>query len=88
MPSWSSIEAVITDPNQPIEVLKGVGPSLQAKLARLGIYRTTDLLLHLPMRYQDRTRLVRLGEVRAQIECLITGHLTARGRSPKILGAR
>lgn len=73
--SWSSIEEVITDPNQPIEVLKGVGPSLQGKLARLGIFRTTDLLFHLPMRYQDRTRLVPLREVRAQQECLIMGQV-------------
>ena len=66
---------MITGPNQPIETLKGVGPSLQGKLARLGILRTTDLLLHLPMRYQDRTRLVPLREVRAQTECLVVGRV-------------
>ncbi|MEE8305371.1 MAG: OB-fold nucleic acid binding domain-containing protein, partial [Candidatus Tectomicrobia bacterium] len=66
---------MITDPDQPIETLKGVGPSLQGKLARLGIFRTTDLLLHLPMRYQDRTRLVPLREVRAQTECLVVGQV-------------
>ncbi len=66
---------MITDPNQPIEALKGVGPSLQNKLGRLGIFRTTDLLLHLPMRYQDRTRVVPLREVRAQTECLVVGQV-------------
>ena len=66
---------MITDPDQPIEVLKGVGPSLQGKLARLGIFRTTDLLMHLPMRYQDRTRQVPLREVRANQECLIVGQV-------------
>ena len=66
---------MITDPHQPIEALKGVGPSLLGKLARLGIFRTTDLLFHLPMRYQDRTRLVPLREVRAQQECLVMGQV-------------
>ncbi|MCZ6620008.1 MAG: ATP-dependent DNA helicase RecG, partial [Gammaproteobacteria bacterium] len=66
---------MITDPNQPIETLKGVGPSLRGKLNRLGIFRTTDLLLHLPMRYQDRTRLVPLRAVRAQQECLVLGQV-------------
>ena len=41
-------------PDRPITSLRGVGPSLKGTLARLGIFRTTDLLLHLPIRYQDR----------------------------------
>ncbi len=34
-----------------------MGPSLAAKLATLGIYNLQDLLFHLPLRYQDRTRI-------------------------------
>ena len=67
------------DPLQPVAALKGVGPSLAEKLARLGIERVLDLLLHLPMRYQDRTRLVPLRELRAEQEGLVAGQiLTAR----------
>ncbi|MEM7004056.1 MAG: ATP-dependent DNA helicase RecG [Pseudomonadota bacterium] len=44
-------------PDLPVTHLKGVGPKLAATLERLGIYRLVDLLLHLPYRYQDRTRI-------------------------------
>ena len=56
----------IADPNQPIDALKGVGPSLKEKLARLGIFRTMDLLVHLPLRYQDRSRVVSMKSLRAE----------------------
>ena len=65
------------DPNQPIDALRGVGPSLKDKLERLGIFRTGDLLLHLPIRYEDRTRLVPLREVRAQQAVLVQGQVVA-----------
>jgi ATP-dependent DNA helicase RecG len=65
----------IADPNQPIDALKGVGPSLKEKLARLGILRTMDLLVHLPLRYQDRSRVVSLQSLRAEQEALVSGQI-------------
>lgn len=65
----------IADPNLPVNVLKGVGPSLQEKFARLGIFRILDLLLHLPSRYQDRSRIVELRELRAEREALVVGEI-------------
>jgi len=65
----------IADPNQPIDALKGVGPSLKEKLARLGIFRTMDLLVHLPLRYQDRSRVVSLQSLRAEQEALVSGEI-------------
>lgn len=41
-----------------VTTLSGVGPALEAKLNNLGIHTILDLLLHLPYRYVDRTRLV------------------------------
>ncbi len=41
----------------PITALKGVGDKLAEKLARLHIHSVGELLLHLPLRYEDRTRL-------------------------------
>ncbi|WP_319558287.1 ATP-dependent DNA helicase RecG [Thiomicrorhabdus sp.] len=38
--------------------LKGVGPKLLEKLHKLGLFVIQDLLLHLPLRYQDKTRLL------------------------------
>ena len=39
------------------------GNALADKLARIGILRDEDLVLHLPLRYEDHTRLVPLAEV-------------------------
>jgi len=38
--------------------LKGVGPKQAEKLKRLKISTLQDVLFHLPLRYQDRTRVV------------------------------
>ncbi|MEO7392061.1 MAG: ATP-dependent DNA helicase RecG [Ramlibacter sp.] len=47
-----------------------------AALRRLGLERDIDLALHLPLRYEDETRIVKLGEARegemAQIEATVT----------------
>lgn len=37
--------------------LQGVGPRLGERLAKCGIQTVQDLLFHLPLRYQDRTRI-------------------------------
>ncbi|MHB8498189.1 MAG: ATP-dependent DNA helicase RecG [Acidimicrobiales bacterium] len=46
-----------------VSVLSGVGPAVQAELARLGIGSVLDLLTHYPRRYVDGTRLVHIAEV-------------------------
>ncbi len=38
--------------------------SLKAKLAKLGIHRNFDLVLHLPLRYEDETRLTPIADAR------------------------
>jgi ATP-dependent DNA helicase RecG len=43
------------------------------KLARLGIARDDDLVLHLPLRYEDHTRLTPIGELRAGDVALVQG---------------
>ena len=48
----------------------------QKALHKLGLDRAIDLALHLPLRYEDETRITRLSEVRegevAQIEAVVT----------------
>jgi len=43
--------------------LSSLSPPLLARLAKLGIGREADLLLHLPLRYEDETRITPLAEV-------------------------
>ncbi|MDT8371976.1 MAG: ATP-dependent DNA helicase RecG [Gammaproteobacteria bacterium] len=59
--------------SQPVTSLTGVGAKVAERLQKLGITQIQDLLFHLPLRYQDRTRLIPLGAVRAQQEGLIEG---------------
>ncbi|WP_085920019.1 ATP-dependent DNA helicase RecG [Halomonas sp. CSM-2] len=61
----------------PVTALKGVGEALALKLGRLGIEQVSDLMFHLPLRYQDRTRLTPIGELRAGSEAVIEGEVTA-----------
>jgi ATP-dependent DNA helicase RecG len=58
---------------QSVEVLKGVGPSVAAKLEKLGIYRVQDLLFHLPLRYEDRTRVIPISSLRHGQHAVIEG---------------
>lgn len=41
-----------------VDTLPGVGPQLAARLAGAGLCTLQDLWFHLPLRYEDRTRLV------------------------------
>jgi len=45
-------------------IIKGIGPKSIEKLARLGIKTIQDLLLHLPIRYQDRTKKTLIKDLR------------------------
>jgi ATP-dependent DNA helicase RecG len=57
---------------KPVTVLRGVGEALATRLSALGVATTQDLLFLLPLRYEDRTRVVPLGELlpgqRASVE--------------------
>ncbi|TVQ74749.1 MAG: ATP-dependent DNA helicase RecG [Chromatiaceae bacterium] len=73
---------------EPITALKGVGPKMAARLERLGIATITDLLFHLPARYQDRTRLVPIGSLRPGDEGVVEGevdHTEVVARSRRML---
>jgi len=57
----------------PVTDLGGVGPGYAGKLALLGIHSVQDLLFHLPLRYQDRTRILPIGGLRAGDQALVRG---------------
>ncbi len=67
-----------------LTTLSGVGPKLAEKLGKLGLHRVQDLLFHLPLRYEDRTRLRAIGELLpgepAQVEGRVDHSAIVRGR--------
>lgn len=66
-----------TDPlcNIPVTTLSGIGPKLAEKLAQLHIYHLQDLIFHLPLRYQDRTRLVPIAQARLGQDVMLQGEI-------------
>ena len=63
------------DPQGSVAQLKGIGPKLQQTLERLGVYRLMDLLIHLPTRYQDRSKITPLSALRAGEEAFVQGEI-------------
>jgi len=59
----------------PVTTLKGVGPKLADKLKRLGLHTVQDVLFHLPLRYQDRTRVLPMGGLRPGMEAVVEGEI-------------
>ncbi|MCU7828119.1 MAG: ATP-dependent DNA helicase RecG [Candidatus Thiodiazotropha sp. (ex Myrtea sp. 'scaly one' KF741663)] len=60
---------------QSVTRLKGVGARNAEKLARLNIETVQDLLFHLPLRYQDRTRIQPIGAIRRGDQVVIEGEV-------------
>ena len=61
--------------SEALTILKGVGPALAKKLEKLGLFRVEDLLFLLPLRYEDRTQLIKIGALAAGTRCLATGEV-------------
>jgi ATP-dependent DNA helicase RecG len=61
--------------DQPVTTLKGVGSKVAEKLARLELRTVQDVLFHLPLRYQDRTRIYPIGALREGMEIVIEGQV-------------
>lgn len=57
--------------------LKGVGPALEKKFGQLCIYTVQDLLFHLPLRYEDRTRLQKINSVRIGSTVQLEGEIAS-----------
>jgi ATP-dependent DNA helicase RecG len=61
---------------RPITALRGVGPALARTLdERLGLRTVQDVLFYLPLRYEDRTRVVPIGTLRSGDRAVIEGEV-------------
>ncbi len=60
-----------------ISELRGIGPQLTQKFAKLGLKNLQDLLFHLPLRYIDRTKITPIGSLQPQTDVVLEGEIRA-----------
>jgi ATP-dependent DNA helicase RecG len=65
----------------PLTTLAGVGPGVAKKLAVQGLLRVQDLWFHLPLRYEDRTRLSAIRALQTGVPAQAEGRVEAVERS-------
>ncbi|WP_347988805.1 ATP-dependent DNA helicase RecG [Methylomonas sp. AM2-LC] len=57
----------------PVTTLTGIGSQVAARLQKLGIITLQDLLFHLPLRYQDRSKITAIAQLQTGISALVCG---------------
>ena len=62
--------------------LNGIGPRLAQKFQQLGIHRVADLLFHLPLRYEDRTRVEPIGTATEGRTVQLEGRILSSKQQP------
>lgn len=70
----------------PIQYVKGVGPKLAQKLAKLGVFTVEDLFYLIPIRYIDRRKIYSIAEVPEGKDRTIVGFIESAGVA--FLGSR
>jgi ATP-dependent DNA helicase RecG len=63
----------------PVQFVKGVGPQRAEALERAGVRTAEDLLLHLPMRYEDRRRFVHVADLQPGMRVSVSGEVVVAG---------
>ncbi|MEO3877885.1 ATP-dependent DNA helicase RecG [Rheinheimera fenheensis] len=61
----------------PVSVIKGVGAKVAEKLDKLGIYSLQDILFHLPLRYEDRTRVYAIADLMPLMHGTVLGEVVS-----------
>ncbi len=61
--------------SQSVTSLKGVGPRVAERLEKIGIKEISDLLFHLPLRYEDRTRITPIGAALHGVQIVVQGEI-------------
>ncbi|WP_027698006.1 ATP-dependent DNA helicase RecG [Vibrio litoralis] len=59
----------------PLTSLSGVGAKVAEKLAKIGLHSIQDLLFHLPLRYEDRTRIYPIAKLHSGLFVAIQGRV-------------
>ena len=61
----------------PVTTLKGVGAKVAEKLSKIGIYHVEDVLFHLPLRYEDRSRTYPIAQTVIGAHISVLGQITS-----------
>ena len=64
-------------PDAPVTSLPGVGPKVAVRLEKLGIRNCADALYHLPLRYEDRTRVCPIASLRPGDRAQVFGQIVS-----------
>lgn len=75
--------------DQPLTALPGVGARIAEKLAAMGLQTPHDLLFHLPLRYEDRTRITPLNRLQpgqvVQVEGRVVSQTIRQARTRMLI---
>jgi ATP-dependent DNA helicase RecG len=71
-----ALEALTQLSQVPLSTFKGVGPSLAEKLEKIGLLSAQDMLFHLPLRYEDKTRITTVRDLLVGTSTNIIGEIT------------
>ena len=70
--------------NDPITILKGVGPAKAKLFANLNIFTLRDLICHFPRGYEDRTKLVPIEKLQSDVPACFRGMVMNSPRTSHI----
>ena len=92
-PPRDSPASSVTASRDTTSALPGVAPAIATKLATLGLTRPFDLVLHLPLRYEDETRVVPMAAaphgLPTQVEGIVVdAEVRVRGRRQLVARVR
>ncbi len=75
--------------SSPVQFAKGIGPKRAEILAKAGIFTVEDLVRHYPRRYLDRSKLVKIRDLRPKEKVTVAGEVlscgTQRGRKSRYI---
>jgi ATP-dependent DNA helicase RecG len=76
MPRPANATAKVTDPTPAKPAAASTKTAPQKALEKLGLVRPIDLALHIPMRYEDETQVIKLSDARDGDQVQIEGDVT------------
>lgn len=75
-------------PDTPVQYLRGVGPKLAGRFARLGIGTVGQLLAHYPRRYLDYTHPYTVAEAPFDLDCVVEAEVFSKTGPTRLAGGR